>query len=201
MKIFVQETNGVMEVVLITDSKELRLNPMTGERISAHLHKIDTEQHNFMQIRSAEKQQTIVAIPRDAYANDQQLKQTGKVQKPIESETPMFYTQIQDQTVTGYSIDRSTLIGKKIWSLNIGMNEKLVDLSTQYTTDSLASEPNFVLPTVMGTEGILLYKYLDSNMFSLTTQSLDDLSTYTIIFVNGVTGSIIHQQQIDNVSP
>jgi hypothetical protein len=113
----------------------------------------------------------------------------------------MFYTQIQEQTISGYMIDRQNLLGKKVWSLNLGQNEKLIDISTQYTTASEASEPQYILPTQFGVEGALLYKYLDSNMFAVTTQSVDDLSMYTIVFVNGVTGSVIHQQQIDNVSP
>ena len=58
-----------------------------------------------------------------------------------------------------------------------------------------------MLPTAFGVDGVLLYKYLDANMFSVTTKSLDDLSTYTVMFVNGVTGSVIHQQQISNISP
>lgn len=38
-------------------------------------------------------------------------------------------------------------------------------------------------------------------MFAVTTQSQEDLGVYTILLVNGVTGSVIHQQQIANVSP
>lgn len=93
------------------------------------------------------------------------------------------------------------MLGKKIWSLNLGQSEKIIDVSTQYTTASLATESTSVLPTVFGVDGVLLYKYLDSNMFALTTQSNDDLGTYTVLFINGLTGSIIHQQQIENVSP
>lgn len=106
----------------------------------------------------------------------------------------MFYTQIQEQTVSGYKVDQGKLLGKRVWSLNLGQNEKIVDVSTQYTTESLAMESAAFLPTQFGVDGILLIKYLDSNMFTITTQSTDDFSTYTIMFVNGVTGSIIHQQ-------
>lgn len=83
----------------------------------------------------------------------------------------------------------------------ISSTEKIVDISTQYTTDSLANEPSYVLPTAFGVEGVLLYKYLDSNMFAVTTQSQEDLSVYTVMFVNSITGSIIYQQQISNISP
>jgi len=71
VKVFVEENDGHSEVVLITDSKELRLDVLTGNRISAHPHKIDVNEHSFMQIRCGENQQTIVAVPRGAHMNEQ----------------------------------------------------------------------------------------------------------------------------------
>jgi hypothetical protein len=49
-----------------------------------------------------------------------------------------------------------------------------------------------MLPTTFGVDGILLYKYLDSNMFAVTVNSVLDPSIYTVLLVNGVTGSLIH---------
>jgi len=49
------------------------------------------------------------------------------------------------------------------------------------------------LPTAFGEEGVLLYKYLDSNMFAITTKNLDDPSMYTLLIINGVTGAVVHQ--------
>lgn len=86
------------------------------------------------------------------------------------------------------------MTGQKIWSVVISHTEKIVDIATQYTTASLANEPSYVLPTAFGVEGVLLYKYLDSNMFAVTTQSQEDLSVYTIMLVNSLTGSIVYQQ-------
>lgn len=102
----------------------------------------------------------------------------------------MYYSQVDKQSISGYKI--SNLVGHKTWSVNIGPNQKLVDIQTQYTTQSLASEPKNILPTLFGVEGVLLYKYLDSNMFAVTTQNIQDLGTYTVLFINGVTGSIIY---------
>ena len=93
------------------------------------------------------------------------------------------------------------MTGHKLWSLVIGSTEKIVDIATQYSTASLANELSFVLPTAFGVEGVLLFKYLDSNMFAVTTQSQEDLSTYTIMLVNSLTGSVVYQQQISNISP
>jgi hypothetical protein len=111
----------------------------------------------------------------------------------LKGKQPLFYTQIEHSTVSGYIIDHENLIGKKSWSVNLGQNEKIINIETQYNTQSLASEPAGIAPTSFGVEGVLLYKYLDSNMFAITSQNTEDLSTYTIMFVNGVTGSLIHQ--------
>ncbi len=88
-----------------------------------------------------------------------------------------------------------------MWQLQIGDQEEIIDVRTQYTSASLAAEHAHVLPTAFGEEGSLLYKYLDSNMFAVTTKNLDDASTLTLMLVNGVTGSVIHQSKISNVSP
>lgn len=96
--------------------------------------------------------------------------------------------------MSGYRIDHETLVGNKVWTVSLGESEKLIDVRTQYTTQSLATVPSYILPTAFGVEGVLLYKYLDSNMFAITTQNLEDPFTYNVMFVNGVTGAVIHQQ-------
>ena len=57
-----------------------------------------------------------------------------------------------------------------------------------------------MLPTAFGEEGTLLFKYLDSNMFAVTSAKVSDPTLITVTLVNGVTGNIIHQHSIDNVS-
>jgi hypothetical protein len=82
----------------------------------------------------------------------------------------------------------------------LGSDQEIVSIKTQYDQLSLASQPEHVLPTAFGEEGILLFKYLDSNMFAVTTANASDPTLITVTLVNGVTGSIIHQHSIDNVS-
>jgi hypothetical protein len=38
-------------------------------------------------------------------------------------------------------------------------------------------------------------------MFAVTTQNQENPSSLTVMLLNGVTGSIIHQNKINNVSP
>lgn len=70
----------------------------------------------------------------------------------------------------------------------------------QYETQSLASDSESFLPTSFGNEGTLLYKYADSNMFSVITSKKSDPTTITAFIINGVTGRIIHQFTEINVS-
>jgi hypothetical protein len=56
------------------------------------------------------------------------------------------------------------------------------------------------MPTAFGEEGVLLFKYLDSNMFAISTLKVSDPTLVTVMLVNGVTGTIVHTHQIDNVS-
>lgn len=64
LKLFIQQTNGKEEVVLITPKAELRLDPSDGRRISMYLHKLDASEFNFMQIRVNMMQQAILAVPK-----------------------------------------------------------------------------------------------------------------------------------------
>ena len=56
------------------------------------------------------------------------------------------------------------------------------------------------MPTAFGEEGVLLFKYLDSNLFAVTSSKVSDPTLVTVMLVNGVTGTIVHTHQIDNVS-
>ena len=108
----------------------------------------------------------------------------------------MFYTQVGENFVSGFQIEAGANQARKRWTLNVGESEKIIDISVQYSTLSQATDPQPILPTSFGVDGVLLYKFLDSNTFALTTQS-EDLSTYTVMLVNGVTGAVLYQQQID----
>lgn len=120
------------------------------------------------------------------------MKLTQKDSFEFKADKPVFYTQVSEHHISGYQVT-DDLKGKAIWSLNLGETEKIVDLAVQYTTASTATDNAFILPTQFGQEGALLYKYLDSNMFAVVTQSIEELTSYTVMLINGVTGSVIYQ--------
>lgn len=181
------------EVVIITKNNELRLNAVNGDRISAHPHKIQTDEHQFMQIRTSDNTHTVIAVPKGTHQEVQTIQQSGKVVRALSKEQPLFYTQVTDHAISGYQIDSESNQANRRWTLNLGGAEKIIDISVQYSTLSQATDPQFILPTSFGVDGVLLYKFLDSNTFSITTQSTEDLSTYTVMLVNGVTGSVLYQ--------
>ena len=45
----------------------------------------------------------------------------------------------------------------------------------------------------------LIYKYLDSNLFAISTLSLTD--TLSIYIVNGISGKVVYKFSVENVSP
>lgn len=48
------------------------------------------------------------------------------------------------------------------------------------------------MPTAFGEEGVLLFKYLDANLFAVTSVKISDPTLVTVMLVNGVTGTIVH---------
>ena len=76
--------------------------------------------------------------------------------------------------------------------MNLGQDQQIIDVRTQYDQLSQASEPKHVLPTAFGVEGVLIFKYLDSNMFSVTTIKKSDPTIITVSLINGVTGAVVH---------
>lgn len=71
-------------------------------------------------------------------------------------------------------INKAKLTTELAWSINLGQDQEIIDIRTQYDQQSQASEPEHVLPTAFGVEGVLIFKYLDSNMFAVTTQRKSD---------------------------
>jgi len=92
LKIFVQLNDGKAEIVIISVNNELRLDPKTGDRISAFAHKIDTKEHSFMQIKTSPSTQTVIAVPKGAQANEQVLKKTSVKSSFLAIDKPLFYT-------------------------------------------------------------------------------------------------------------
>lgn len=55
VKVFVEQISGsdmAVNIVVITERNELHLNPLTGQQHSRHLHNVNTDDHEFMLVRS-----------------------------------------------------------------------------------------------------------------------------------------------------
>lgn len=133
----------------------------------------------------------VLAVPKGDSHGVQKLKLTSKDAK-LYGKQPLYYSQADNNSISGFKVLGEQLIAERIWSLNFGDQERVIDIRTQYTTASQAAEHSSILPTAYGMEGFLLYKYLDSNMFAVTTQNQENPSSLTVMLLNGVTGSIIH---------
>jgi len=81
-----------------------------------------------------------------------------------------------------------------MWSFKF-TNEEFVGLESQYATQSDIEQSSFV-PTSFSEDNII-YKYLDQNMFALTTRTAQtdgkfSSSKVNVYIVNGVTGKVVH---------
>ena len=51
-----------------------------------------------------------------------------------------------------------------------------------------------------GEEGVLLYKFIDNNLFSVIIAKESDPTFLTVYLINGVTGRIVHEFSEENVN-
>ena len=77
LKVFVEQSAGsdeVLEIIAITESKEIHLDPLTGHQNSINQHKVDALSHNFMLIKNGAIGHNVIAVPKGAHSNEQKLK-------------------------------------------------------------------------------------------------------------------------------
>lgn len=107
--------------------------------------------------------------------------------------------------MSGFQINRSTLEAQKIWHINFSAaNSKeahdnhhiIEEVITQYTAPS---GDQHVLPTIFGEDGVLLYKFFDSNFFAVIASKESNPSEISFFVVNAVSGHIVHQYSEKNV--
>ena len=65
------------------------------------------------------------------------------------------------------------------------------EVITQYKPSG--SEDIHILPTIFGEEGVLLYKFFDSNFFAVMVSKANNPSDISFHVINSVTGHIVHQ--------
>lgn len=96
--------------------------------------------------------------------------------------------------LTGYKL-RADLVAVKVWTINLDkQGEKIVRLETQFQTASGVDHLHFT-PTAFSGENII-YKHLDSNVFTLATvssQSEGNTADLNVYLINGISGKVIHR--------
>jgi len=123
----------------------------------------------------------------------------------LHGDQQLYYTQVnkEEGTMSGFQINCSTLEAQKIWNINFssanskeadkteeGNHHIIEEVITQYVP---ATGEQYVLPTIFGEEGVLLYKFIDSNFFAVMVSKASNPSEVTFHVINSVTGHIIHQ--------
>jgi hypothetical protein len=110
----------------------------------------------------------------------------------------IFFTAIDREAgiLSGYHVISGTKT-VKLWQLNVTPNsgEKIHHIRSQHQTASEIDHQHY-LPTAFVGDN-LIYKYLDSNLFAVSTLNMNTLS---VMIVNGVSGKVVYKFSIDNIS-
>jgi hypothetical protein len=111
--------------------------------------------------------------------------------------------------MSGFSVNRKTLACTQIWtttlsgsSANKATEDRLVieKVFSQSNTDSTASAEQHILPTTMGEDGALLYKFFDTNMFAVSASRANNSSDMSFFIINSISGRIVYQVLEKNVN-
>ena len=88
-----------------------------------------------------------------------------------------------------------------MWQINVknSETEKLHQVRSQYQTSSQVEHEHFMPTTYIGENNSMIYKYLDSNLFAVSTFDSEQ-AKLSIFIVNGVSGKIVYKFSESNVS-
>lgn len=112
----------------------------------------------------------LLAIPTDASADSHKIHVVPESRsKDFVGDYPLFYTQIDRESskIAGFLVERASMSSTKTWNINFGKDTRIISVKTQYDTVSTAHLQEHFLPTEFGEDGVLLYKFLDKNVFSV----------------------------------
>lgn len=197
-KVFVEQRSGRdghVRVMLVLEDRLVSLDPLTGQVASSQplsMLSLPTAQMDFIMVRQ-HNGEVLLAVPKSGEGQVAVLAEGITLDSA--NTPPLFFTSIDRENgrINGHSINTKKMTAENTWKINLGAQNTVVDVTTQYETASAAAHVKSVLPTAFGQDGQLFYKYLDTNMFSVVTASASDPSLITIYLINGVTGRIIYQ--------
>lgn len=116
-------------------------------------------------------------------------------------EQNIFFTSIDraSGTIIGYQVGKDW-VPIQVWKIRIAQaeNEKVHQVRSQHQTASDVDHQHHLPTSFVGDN--LIYKYLDSNLFSISTFNSDS-NTLTVYIINGVSGKIVYKFQESNVTP
>ena len=114
----------------------------------------------------------------------------------------IYFTNVNKDTgiVTGYKVGEG-FMATKMWQINVknSDSEQFHQVRSQYQTFSSVEPEHYQPTTHIGTDNSMIYKYLDSNLFAVSTFDAQ-LKRLSIYIINGVSGKIVYKFSESNVS-
>jgi len=105
----------------------------------------------------------------------------------------IFFTRVDKAagTFAGFKVG-ADWVPNKVWQLNLAQNagERVLQIRSQHQTASEIDHQHYPPTTIVGDN--LIYKYLDSNLFAVSTVN-DDTGVLSIYVVNGVSGKVVYK--------
>ena len=178
------------------------LNPQTGKsQASYDLSELPAGVHRDFILISLSKSgaQFILGIQDDLLEAGKPLTAypTEQFSEDLMVGESVYFTHV-DKTrglISGYKLGKD-LVAAKAWSFNCDrQGERILRLETQFQTASSVDHLHFT-PTAFSGENII-YKHLDSNVFTLATALKGDNAQNELIvyLINGISGKILHRYQ------
>ena len=102
--------------------------------------------------------------------------------------------------LSGYKVGDG-FMARKMWQINVKNEEgeQLHQVRSQYQTSSQVEHEHYMPTTYIGADNSMIYKYLDSNLFAVSTFNTLQ-KKISIYIVNGVSGKIVYKFSESNVS-
>ena len=123
----------------------------------------------------------------------------GSENAQLTNNDKLFYSQVDKETgkVIGYRMTSSSS-SMRMWVVNLNLQpgDEIHMVRSQRQTAS-DIEHQYFLPTAFVGDN-LLYKYLDSNMFVVSTIRRD-LGKMSVYVINGVSGNVVYKFSENNV--
>ena len=105
------------------------LDPQTGNEISRQpISGVSSEEMDYIMVRNKQQNNIILGVPKNGEGKINLLDSSPSDQ----DDTPLFFTSVSKETarISGYHINTASLSCNHLWTINLGAQNKIIDVKT-----------------------------------------------------------------------